>query len=165
MATRAEQIAAQFGDLNKQAITLIERCTDEQWRQPSAGEGWTVAATAHHYAEVQQAFTGMVARLAAGDTFSPTTSMDSIHEGNAQHARDYAAAGKQETLALAHHGRDTILAHIRPLTDAQLDRVAGNFGGNELTVAQVLEYVVIGHAREHIESIRATLAATPANPA
>lgn len=159
MTTRAEQIAAQFEAINREAISLIEQSTSDQWQQPSVGEGWTVAAVAHHYAEVQQAFTGMVEGLAAGATFSPSASMDNVHESNAQHAREHAEAGKGVTLDLARGSMDTILARIRPLTDAQLDRAAGVFGGNELTVAQVLEYVVVGHAREHMESIRATLAA------
>ena len=40
----------------------------------------------------------------------------------------------------------------------KLDRVAGVFGGNEMTVNQVLEWVVIGHTADHLGTIRGTLA-------
>ena len=84
--------------------------------------------------------------------------MEAVHRSNAQHARDFAAVGKPETLdALRAHGA-AIAELLRSLGDDHLDRTAGVFGGRELSVAQVVERIVIGHAREHLASIRATIA-------
>jgi hypothetical protein len=159
MTTQAEQLTTRFEALNDEIIAAVTACTDAQWRESCAVEGWSVAVVAHHIAEVQQAFARMVGRLAAGETFTPGSSMDQVHESNAQHARDYAAVGKPETLEALREGRDTIAGLLRGLDDAELDRIAGVFGGNELSVAQVVEYVVIGHAAEHLASLRATIAA------
>jgi uncharacterized damage-inducible protein DinB len=150
--------AAQFAAVNDELIALVEGCDDEQWQASSVGEGWTLAAVAHHAAEVNGAFAGILARLAAGETYTPNISTEWINENNARHAREYATAGKQEVLDLLRQNGDAIASQLETLDEAQLERVAGNFGGHELTVAQVIEYVFIGHTAEHKESVRATLA-------
>ncbi|HLT18404.1 MAG TPA: DinB family protein [Thermomicrobiales bacterium] len=155
--TRAEELTAQFEKVNAEAAAIIEDCGAEDWSRTTAAEGWTVAATAHHIASVQQRFASLVGMLAAGETFSPTMTMDQVHAQNARHAREYAAADKDETLELLHASRDEILGHFRALTDDALERHAGTFGGNDLTVGQVLENIIIGHPRDHLASIRETL--------
>jgi len=159
MTRRAEHFAARFAAVNDEVIATVMGCTDAQWRQPCASEGWSVGVVAHHIAVVHRDFTGLVAALAAGETRSPGSSMEVVHRSNAQHARDYAAVGRPETLdALQTHG--AAIAHLlRSLGDEQLDRTAGVFGERELSVAQVVEWIVIGHAGEHLASLRATIAA------
>jgi hypothetical protein len=158
MATRAEQLAGRFEAVNDEMSALVMDCTGQQWRQPSATEGWSVGVVAHHVGEVQGAFARMVAALAAGRTFTPTSSMDEVHRSNAQHDVDYAAVGKPEALDALRESRAAIAPVLRDLDDGQLDRTAGTFGGHQLSVAQVVEMVVIGHVAEHLASLRATLA-------
>ena len=71
MTTRAEHLTAQFQALNDEVIATVTGCTDAQWRQPCAGEGWPVGVVAHHIGAVQQAYAGMVETLAVGETYSP----------------------------------------------------------------------------------------------
>ena len=122
-------------------------------------DGRPVGVVAQHLAVVQDAFVGMVETLAAGTTFSPRSSMEEVHEINAQHAREYAEVGKPETLTVLRESNATMAQLLHSLDDEQLDRTAGVFGGRELSVAQVVEWIVIGHAKEHLASIRATVAA------
>ena len=156
--TRAEQYAAQFAAANDEVIALVTGCTDEQWRLRCTDEERSVAVVAHHIADVNAAFTRMVARLASGTTYSPNTSMEEIDRNNARHALDYAEVGKPEVLAGLRTSGATIAQQLRDLSDEQLDHVAGVFGGQELTMAKVIEYVVIGHTAAHLNSIRATVA-------
>ena len=158
MATRVAALAAQFAAITDELSTLITGCTDAQWRQPCVNEARTVGVVAHHAASVQQeSFTGIVATLAAGETFSPKASMAEVDQVNAQQAQEQAEVDKAEILDLLHASAATIAQHLRSFDDAQLERIAGTFGGHDLTVAQVIEYVVIGHAGEHLASIRATV--------
>jgi hypothetical protein len=157
-SARAAELAARFDALNAEVVAAIDGCTDEEWRRTSVGEGWPIGTVAHHIAIVQGAFARIVVRLAAGETYSPQMSWEEIDRGNAEHARDFATVGKPETLAPLEESRDAIGRMVRSLTAADLDRTAGRFGERELTVAQVLEWVVIAHAAEHMASIRATLA-------
>ncbi len=158
MFNRVEQLAAQFEAVNDELIESVTRCTDEQWRQPSASERWPVGVVAHHVAAVNGGFARFVEKLAAGETYSPTTSMDEIHKSNAQHARDYAEVGKPEVLDALQTNGAAVARALRSLDEEQLGHTAGVFGGQEMTVARVVEYVVVGHTAEHLASIRATIA-------
>ncbi len=157
MSKQAEQLAAQFEAVNNGVIAAVTGCTDEQWRQPCASEGWPVGVVAHHIAFVHRAFARIIETLAAGETLPPRVSMEVVHRSNAQHARDYAAVGKPETLDALRTNGSAIVQLLRRLDDEQLDRTTTVFGEQERSVAQVVEWIVIGHAGEHLASIRATI--------
>jgi hypothetical protein len=154
---RAQQIKAQFESVNAEVISMAQGCTDEQWRAPAAGENWPVAVVAHHIAVVNSGFAAMVNHLVEGNTYTPDTSMDEIHRQNAEHAREYANVGKQEVLDKLMSSGAAVVAALGKLEDRDLDRSAGVYGGNPLSVGQVVEYIVIGHTSEHGGSIRSTL--------
>jgi uncharacterized damage-inducible protein DinB len=158
MSSRAEAFATGFAAVNDKIIATISARTDEQWRRPTASEEWTVGVVAHHIADVQGAFTRILASLAAGETLPPRSSMEVVHQNNARHAREFATVGQPETFAEQRTSGAAIVTLLRGLNDEQLDPTAGVFGGHELSVARVVEYIVIGHAREHLTSIRATIA-------
>jgi hypothetical protein len=153
--TRSAEFVAQFEAVNADLIATVEGCTDEQWRQQCEDEGRSAGVIAYHVAATNEAFAQMLGALASGQIYSPKSSMAEIHAHNAQQARDNANVGKAEVLeGLRQHGA-AIVQTLRSLGDDQLDKVAGIFGGNELTIGQVIEYVVVGHTREHRDSIRA----------
>jgi hypothetical protein len=152
-------LAAQFENLNAEVIAVVIECTDEQWHKTTESEGWSVAVVAHHIGVVHADFIPLVRRLASGATFSPSASMEDVDRSNAQHALDFADVGKQEALDVLQANGAELAEELRSLEDAQLESVAGVFGGNELTVAQVVQFVVLGHPQEHLASVRATLAA------
>lgn len=155
--TGAAELPGTFESLQAEAVSLISGCSDDQWQRTTAAEGWTVAATGHHLAIVQRGFVGMVEKLAGNEAYTPTIDMEAIHKSNAEHAREYTAADRAETLDILESSGADMARLIRSIDDEQLEGIAGTFGGNELTVAQVIEYVVIGHAREHLTSIQETI--------
>jgi hypothetical protein len=157
VTSRPEQFAAQFVALEAEVIAAVNACTDAQWMQPTAAEGWPVGVVAHHIAEVNGAFAGMLRTLASGETATPRVSIEEVHQANAEHAREFATVGKLETIALLREHGSVVAGLSASFSDADLDRAAGVFGGNELTVAQVIEWIVIGHAAEHMGSIRAVI--------
>lgn len=155
--SRGEALAAALAAVNARIIATVEACTDEQWRTPTAAEGWPVGVVAHHIAEVQQFFAGTLANAPATGDADPAVLTSAFVEGNnARHAREAAGVGKDETLALLRAaGAEADLA-LRGLGDDRLDAVLVVFDGNELTVAQTVEGALIGHFEEHLASIRAT---------
>jgi hypothetical protein len=157
VSNRIEEYAAQFEAVNDETIAFVKECTDEQWRQPTASEGWPVGVVAHHAAEVNQAFTRIIEKIAGGETYSPTISTEEIDRNNAKHASDHVNVSKREVLALLHSNGSALARAIRSLREEQLEQTAGTFGDIELTVTQVIEWVIIGHPAEHLASIRATL--------
>lgn len=155
--TRGAHLAAQLEAVNDQVIATVMACTDEQWRRPTAAEGWPVGVVAHHIASVQQAFARVVGPLAAGETRPATMSSAAVERNNARHAGDHAAAGKTETLDLLRTTGPELARLIRGLDDGRVDDVAMVFDGNEMTVAQVVESALVAHFGQHLESIRATV--------
>ncbi|MCC6629426.1 MAG: DinB family protein [Chloroflexi bacterium] len=157
--TSAADLIGRFEAVNASLIALITSCPDLRWQAPCADDERSVAVVAHHTATVQQEFIPMVTTLAGGGTYTPASSMDEVHQSNAQHAHDHAANDKPATLALLQASGATIIQLLQGLDAAALGRTAGSFGGHALSVAQVVEYVVIGHAAEHLATLQATLAA------
>jgi hypothetical protein len=155
---RGVQLAAGLEAVNERVLAAVEGCTDEQWRRPTAAEGWPVGVVAHHIAEVQQALGGVFGALATGEFQAATMSSAGVEQNNTRHARDHAAVGKAETLELLRTTGPEVGRLLRGLDDEQFHRVAMVFDGTEMTVAQVVEFALVGHFEQHLESIRATLA-------
>jgi hypothetical protein len=152
-ARLADDFRAVFDEL----VGIVERCGDEQWRSVPSNEQRSVAVLAYHVAVTQDAFYGITERLAAGETYSPTVGMDVIDRLNAEQAREHAGVEKSVVVETLRAQAEAGERQIRALTGEDLSRGAGVYGGNELTVGQVVEWITIGHAREHLGSIRSAL--------
>ena len=161
-STKQATLATTFAEINDGAVERLHGCSDEEWQLMTAAEGWTVAATAYHLASNQQGFVGMVQLFAAGETFSPEIDMNQIHKSNAVEADENARADRSEVVEMLQSSGSAMIDLIHSFDDDGLDQFAGDFGGNEMTVGRFIEYVVIGHAREHGESLAATLAGSGA---
>jgi hypothetical protein len=156
-AGRVEELAGRFVAAADEVRAIVERCSHAQWHGPCGADERPVGVVAHHVAEVNAGFAGMVARFVAGETYTPQASMAEIHEENAQEAQQHAAVTKAEVLGLLHTSTGAVARELRSLSEAQLDQGAGEFGGHPLTVAQVVEFVVIGHTAEHLDSLRSAV--------
>jgi uncharacterized protein (TIGR03083 family) len=155
-ASRGARMAAALDDLNARIAATIEGCSEEQWRRPTAAEGWPVGVVAHHVAEVQRFFAGVLAG-AGGEPEALTSAF--VEENNARHAREAAGVGKDETLALLRAAGAEAARALRGLDDDRLGAAVLTFDGRPLTAAQAAEHGMIGHFEDHLASIRATLAA------
>ena len=157
-ATRAGALATRLEAVNDDIITLVTDANDEQWRRQSTSEGWSVGVLAHHCAQVQGFFAGVMAGAEEKEPSPTTLTTQVVEENNALHARDFADVGKSETLdALRAHGAAAV-RHTRTLTDERFDQTAVVFDGQELNLAQVVEFALINHLNEHLASMRATIA-------
>jgi hypothetical protein len=133
----------------------VRRSSGRDRRVANSGRSGVVA---HHVAVSYPAFNQLVLALAAGVQTIPLVSAEQLHEGNAKHAREFANAGKQETLDLLQNDGDALVETIRGLSDEQLSITTGIFFGGEMSLTQIIERILIGHPVSHLASIRATLA-------
>ncbi|HEY8597382.1 MAG TPA: DinB family protein [Thermomicrobiales bacterium] len=158
MTTQAEALAEQFAAANDALIAAVAGCAEAAWRRPCEGEDRTIGVTAHHVAVGHAGFAQLLGAVVAGQAV-PTISLEELHAMNARHVRDHAEVGRAETLdALRRNGED-LTRVVRGLSDEQLGLTTPVFGGREMSVGQIVELVVIGHPRQHLESIRAALGA------
>jgi hypothetical protein len=156
--TKIDDLIASFDAVNADAIALVETCPDARWRATCPAEAWPAGVVAHHIAVVHGEFLPLVRAFAGGATYSPGSSTDDVDRTNAEHARTFAGVGKPETADLMRTNGDALSAALRAIADDALDAIAGTYGGREMTVAQVVEWIVIGHARSHLDSLRAAIA-------
>lgn len=154
MSERAEALAEKFEDANADVIALVESLSDADW-QTRTGEGWTVAATAHHVGIVHEGIAGFINRFANSTAAPPkTSSMETVHESNASHAQAYAACSKAEVLDELRAKGAGATAIVRGFSDQQLDYSALAPSGMVQTTEQLIEYVLVGHVNEHLASIK-----------
>ena len=157
MSERARTLAHQLEQANHGLIATIEGLSDAQWTAKTPGDGRSVGVVAHHVAVSHKAVAGIAGAIAHGQAVPPIT-MEMIHEGNAQHAAQHAHCTKAETLALLRQNGAAAVAAVRGFGDAELDRTA-TFPIGTMSVAQVVERIMIGHAHDHHGTIKKALAA------
>ena len=153
MGSKSDQLASQFEEANNGLLSLISGLSDEQWTKTCPDEGWSIGVTAHHVAESLGTLTGLVQGVAAGAAVPPIT-MDGLNAGNAEHAARAAGVTRDETATLLRDNIKSAASAIRGLSDDQLDKTA-TLPMGELTAAQIVEMIMIGHTQMHIGGIKA----------
>jgi len=159
MSTRTAELADQFEAINAEFMAVVAACSDEQWRGVCPQDGRPVGVVAHHMASVQGGLGGMLAAATSPGGLALQISADDIEKMNADHAHDHAEVGQAETLEELRTTGDTFARLVRGLSDEDLERGVGLLAGFDMTVGQVIELAVIGHAAEHLGAIRGAVAA------
>ena len=155
MSARIQALAEQFERVNAEAIAAVEACADQEWRAASRQEGWPVAFSAWHIAEGHTAIMGLVAAVANGGQ-APALTAAMLDAKNADDLSRHGTCSKQEALDTLRQNGTAVADAIRRLSDEQLDRAAvlELFGGQSLSVQQLIELVLVGHARQHLASMQ-----------
>jgi len=157
MGAKGEALASQFEAKVMEATRLLEKLSDAEWKQTTATEKWTVAATAHHIASSYEPITRIIKTIAAGQTL-PHFTRQMLDEMNAQHAKEFAACTKPETIALHTEGVAAAAAAVRGLSDAELAKSGTVFAGMPAMSAEdMVKGALLGHIDEHCGSIRKTV--------
>lgn len=159
MSARAKELAARLEQINQQVIDLVSGATDLS--VPCPGEGWTAAAVAAHIGGAHRGILeGLIQPMIAGQEIPSTVGPSD--EGNARQAAQNAALPRGQVLTLLRDHGAMATAYLRSLSDDDLDRtvVLPIFGENPVTAQQVIEWVLIGHAADHANSLRQGLEQT-----
>ena len=156
MSTKSAVLAKRFESEIGEAITMLEQLSEADWHKVTAAEGWTVGATAHHYAGALGPISQLIEGLVAGRPGTLNTRL--LDEMNAQHAKDYADCSKAETIALLREGSAVASGTIRGLNDSQL-AARGTVLTDlpQMSVEQLINTGLLGHLEEHFGSIRKTV--------
>ena len=158
MGARAEELAGKYDQACREFSTVIEKLSDAQWKTSTGSEQWTVGVVAHHVAGGHAGISGLINLIAKGQPL-PGLTMEMIHQGNAQHAKEHANVAKAETLALHRDNAAKATTIVRGLSDVELDRSAKVLGERQMTAAQAIEGILINHVREHLRSIQTAVGA------
>jgi hypothetical protein len=157
MSARAQALAGQFNDTLAEIAALIESVPDDFWDAPLSDEDRPIGVVAYHIGD-GIGFELRVLQAAARGEDSAIT-WDDIHAANAQDAVANVGVTRAQALALLRQNGAPATAAIAALSDTQLDRVVNvPFLGGPVSVAQIVEWLLIGHLRWHEPGIRGVLA-------
>jgi uncharacterized damage-inducible protein DinB len=156
MSARAADLATKFEEANAAVIEAVENSSEADWQRVTSSEGWSVGVTARHIAASHLPIMGLVELVATGREMPPIT-MDMLHAGNAQHAQEHASCTREEVLEILRRDGQAAADRLRGLSDEQLERKASMAfaGGAEMSAAQLVEMILLGHPVQHLESIKA----------
>jgi hypothetical protein len=157
MSARAQALAGQFSDTLAEIAALIESVPDDLWTAPLSDEDRPISVVAYHIAEAI-GFELRLLQAAAQGEDSPVT-WDDIHAANASDALANVGVSREQALMLLRQNGALATAAVVALSDEQLDRVVNvPFLGGQVSVAQIVEWLLIGHLRWHEPGIRGALA-------
>ena len=155
MSQRAKDIAARFTTFNKEMITFVDNCSDEEWRKVCSGEGWTVGVVAHHVAAGHFGAIDFVRMIVAGEAI-PEITMGAIDQMNAQHAKEHANCTTEEVLGLLRKNGSAFAGYLEGLSEADLGRTGYLAAiGGDVSAQQLIEMVILQSGGEHLDSMKA----------
>jgi hypothetical protein len=157
MGAKGDALTKQFEAKVQEAVAVIEKLSDAEWKKVTEAEHWTVGVTAHHLASAFEPVAGIVTTIVAGQPRGNFTRA-MLDEMNARHAQEHAHCTKAETLALLNRGAVTAAAVVRGLHDEQLATSGTVFtDAPPMTAEQLIISGLIGHIEAHVGSIRKTV--------
>ena len=158
MGERTEELARLMEDSNSALIAFVESLTDEQWRRTCADEQWSVGVVANHIANGydQDGRVAAMVRVIVEGTLPPPPWPPDYNDAN---AKRFVGRTRAETLDYLRRNGAAAARLIRELGDTDLDRTFTSSGGRPpRRLGDMLEYVLIGHAQEHLASMRNAIA-------
>jgi DinB superfamily len=158
MTQRNEALATALEHVAGRILTVAEGLSDTAWDVVPPGEARTAGQIAYHTAEVYHNVSGFIQMALGGQPLPPLT-MEIIHGFNAEQAARYAGAGREGALEMLRQNGTATAAMLRTLSDAQLD-TRTEFLGHPMTVESLAQNGLVGHAEEHLTSIKAAVAST-----
>ena len=155
----AIELADRYQAAVNAVTTGIAGIPDDQWVTTVSDETRPIGVVARHIAATQQGIGGLLRQVTETGQSGPSFTEEMIDDNNARQVGEFAGVGKSETLAVFAEATQGFDAYIRGLSDEQLALNAGTFAGNELSVAQVVDFVLTHHFLGHLASINETLSA------
>jgi len=158
MGTKSAALAQQFDSKARDALAVLAKLGDADWKRMTTEETWTVGVTAHHLAGALEAVAGRVTGIVSGAPSRGEFTRAMLDEMNARHAKEHAGCTRAETLALFEKGAATASAVLRGLNDDQLGKSGTVFSDvPPITAEQLITLGLLRHMDDHMGSIRKTV--------
>jgi len=154
MSQRAKDLSKRIESFRDDVIAYVDALSGEQWNAKCEWEEWTAGVTARHIGAGHFKISELAGMIIEGKELPPLT-FDQINAMSDKDSRAHADCTKEETLDALRKNGDALVAFIAGLSDDELDRKGSMpaFGG-EVTVDQVIEFVIFQSAQKHVDSMK-----------
>ena len=154
MSQRGEDLSKKIASFKDDVIAFVDGLSDEDWNANCEWEEWTTGMTARHIGAGHFGIFELAGMIVEGKELPPLT-IDQINAMSDKDSRAHSDCTKDEVLdALRKNGAE-LAAFIAGLSDDELDRKGSMpaFGG-DVTVNQVIEFVIFQSAQQHFDSMK-----------
>ena len=161
MGTRSEALAKRVEQGAESLAQFAETLSDAQWRSIVAPDGRQAGVIIHHVASMYPIEIDLASVLASGKHIEGVT-WDMVAGINEKHAREHAAIGRDETVALLRQNSRAAAEAVRAFSDEQLDRAAPVSLNSDapLTTQFFIEDHALRHSWHHLAKSSARFRAT-----
>jgi hypothetical protein len=156
MNPRANQLSQRLRQFSDELASLTRKVSDEDWTKMLPAEQWPVGVTLRHLASGHLGITSLARMMVNGEKL-PEITMEGLKEMANQHAREHADCQKNEVLEILDKNSAEIVSFTAGLADEQLDRTGHLAATGDVSVQQIIEYVVFMSAGEHVANIQKAL--------
>jgi hypothetical protein len=155
---RAEKLAVRLEQGASALAALASGLSETEWTTKIPHDGRTVGVVVHHVASMYPLEMQLSQAIAGGKAIEGVT-WAAVHEINAKHASEHAAATKTEALDLLRRNSQAAAAAIRAMSDEELDRAVtvSLYEDAPLTCQFFLEDHPVRHSYHHLALIQRTL--------
>ena len=157
--SRSEALARRLEEGAAALAAFAASLSADEWRaRGNANDKRPAGVIVHHVASVYPIEISLAQKLAAGEAIEGVT-WAAIADMNAGHAKDQAAATKDEAIALLKKNSEDAAAAIRAFSDEDLANAApvSLYGDAPLTCQFFLEDHPVRHSFHHLAKIRAAI--------
>jgi hypothetical protein len=151
-------VLREVGEAVALALATAGEMTDADCRRTSSAEGWPAVIVAYHIGLGLRRQAGFIARALTGEApfefqWEPT------HDVNAVNAREHASMTKEDAADEIAEGWARLQAVIARMAETDWARDVFAFEGRRRSADVVLRRIVLPHVIDHLQSLRATVAA------
>ena len=154
MSQRAQDLSKRIESFKDDVITYVNSLSDQEWNAACEWEEWTAGVTARHIGAGHFRIFELAGMIVQGKELPPLT-IDQINAMSDKDSRAHSNCTKDETLDALRENGAQLVSFVSGLSDDELDRKGSMpaFGG-EVTVNQVIDFVIFQSAQEHLDSIK-----------
>ena len=154
MSQRAQDLSKRIESFKDDVIAYVDSLSEKDWNAPCDWEEWTAGVTARHIGAGHFRIFELAGMIVQGKELPPLT-IDQINAMSDKDSRAHSDCTRDETLEALRENGAQLVSFVSGLSDDELDRKGSMpaFGG-EVTVNQVIDFVIFQSAQEHLDSIK-----------
>lgn len=157
MSQRAKDLSRRIQSFSNEIIAFVENMDDKDWSKTTEWEQWPVGTAARHLG-THFAITQLAEMMIKGEDL-PQMTMEQINAMSEKDAREHLDCTKAEALDQLREKSAGMVTFVSGLSDEALD-CKGRMQalGGEVTVEQLLDFILFQSGGQHLASIRKAVA-------